>query len=275
MKSLCISILTKMKLYKISLRRYLLIALLWAIPLFIVLSLALSLYPIINNNSLEINSFLSRYNNETLVFLNINDDTFSSILGFYTYLFPIFTLLGAFGASHLGLKVMLDDRLNNIQIFLLTKPLTRKEILNNKKLAAITLLVIENIIFNIISLLLITLLKGDSEINLLYLFEINTSLLLLQITFMFITMMISSFFKRPKSLLTKSLIIILLFFILSLIEHTYPNIILSYINPFSYFKVSDILTQGTYQYRFIVASLVIVFYSNTFSLSNYENEDIK
>ena len=242
-----------MKLYKLSLKRYLKTSVIWALPLFLLLIISLSFFPTLKDNQFNINLFLIKQNPETLKFLEINSDTFSTPLGFYAYIFPLLTLLGAFSASHLGLQVMLDDRLDNIQIFLLTKPLTRKEILNTKKLSAITILFLENIFFNIVSIILLFVINSSSEINFIQLIQINTSLLLLQITFMFITMMIASFFKKPKSLLLKSLIIILLFFILSMIELTYPNVILKYINPFSYFTVADLITTGTYQYRFIVA----------------------
>ena len=264
-----------MKLYKIFIRRYLTTSFFWFLPLIVLLTIGLAFFPTIIDNQENIQVFFNNYSKETLELLNINSNTFTTTLGFYAYIFPILTLFGAFGASHLGLQIMLDDRLNNIQVFLLVKPLSRKEILNTKKISAITILIIENIIFNIVSIILIFSLKINGGINLFQLLEINTSLFLLQLTFMFITMMIASFFKKPKSLLIKSLLIIILFFILSIIEHTYPNIALKYINPFSYFNVSDIITTGKYQYRFIVASLIIVFYSNTFSLTNYESEDIK
>lgn len=262
-----------MKIVNIYLSRYKKLAIFWTITILAVLIITLSLYTVVNNNHVKIEEIFNQYPKETLEAFGINVDTIFTPLGYYCYIFKFITLVSAFFAAHLGLTVILDDKKNLTSVFLLTKPLNRKEIYNKKKNAALLLILISNIIYFVVSLIMILIIKGSQSFDFLNLVYINFSVLLLQLTFFYISMMVSSFINKPKNLIRYSVIIILAFFCLSIIEGAYPNIVLRYINPFSYFSVDDILKTHSYQYRFLIASVFIVFFSNTFARVNYEQED--
>ena len=217
------------------------------------------LYPTYIANKENITIIFNSYSDLTLDILGINLSTCFTPVGYYTIIFKYITLLSAIEASILGTKVIINDCKNQ---FLYTKPITRNKILTSKLCALLLCLLITNLVYQITSCLLMFFLTGVDYKALLL---INLGLLFFQITFSSIIMMIASFIKNTNNITIISFISIVIFYTLSIIEEQYNNIILRYINPFSYFKASDILENGNYSIGFIFATIFIIFYMINFS----------
>lgn len=263
-----------MNIFKHELKNYRFTTFLWTIVLISIFALFMFMFPAYYQNKDSILEFFNFYPKEILSVLGINLDTIFTPLGYYCFIFTYITFFGAFMSSSLGLKIMLNDKQNNASEFILTKPIKRQKILAYKTAAAILCLITCNIIYQLFSLVVIALIKETQNVSLSILFQINLSLLLIQITFLFIAMVIGSYIKKPKTLWIIAIMVIIVFYIISAIESMIDNPILRYLNPFSYFKASDIIETGHYKMSFITASIFITFFCYNFSFVSYENDDI-
>lgn len=242
--------------------------------LILFLIIFMSMYPTMLESKDSLYEVFSSFSPQILEAFDVNLDTIFTPLGFYTYIFTYITIIGALMAGILGLGVMIKDNLEGATEFILTKPYPRKKILKNKLYAAICCLVATNIIYQIASIVLMFFISGSESVNVIQLILINTALLLIQLTFLTICMVIGAYIRKPSALIITSVIIIVFFYILSIIENILNNVILRYINPFSYFKASDIINNGGYNKNFIIATVFIIFFCLNFSFGSYENEDV-
>lgn len=247
---------------------------LWTSIIVFVVVFYLSIYPTFYQSKEEFTEILNNFPKEVLEALNVDGDRLFTPLGYYCFTFSYIVIIGAFQAGVLGLKVMLGDTLEKANSFILTKPVSRKKILTSKLCAAIASLVITNIIFQIFSFLVMMMINNSEGIIWYQLFLINLALLLIQLTFVSITMMIGGFIKKPKAVTITAVISIIVFYVLSILQELTDLEFLRYLNPFSYFKVDDILVTGGYKSGFIVASIFITFFCVNFGYIHYDTSDV-
>lgn len=238
-----------------------------------VLIVTMALYPLYTKNESYFLNLFSKMSPSTLQRLGIDLSNCFEPLSYYSLLFSFISIFGALFAAYLGVASMSIDRLNNANEFYFIKPIKRKKIIHYKILANISILFISTIIYNLISFIMILIVKSTS-ISYLKLFQINSSLFLLELVFLFIGMLVGLLLKNNKTFLIPSIVIVIIFELLNFIEDSFDLVILKYINPFSYFTVTDIITTGKYQYSFLVASTFIVFFLFSFVLGIYESEEI-
>lgn len=235
------------------------------IILFIVI--AILSYPLYEKNIMNI----SKWPHIILKILSLESK--NTIDSFYGVVVEYSLILGAIMAFFLAFKAILWDTKNGYNIYLFTKPIERKKIFINKIIAIIFELVLFNILFNIISIILLKIISNSTN-SIINIILINSALLLSQITFAALAMMFSSFIKKPKHIYPIAILIIFIFLLVSIIENIINISVLRYINPFSYFKVSDIVLYGKYKLSFIIASLFIIVFSISISYREYETLEI-
>lgn len=234
----------------------------------------ISLFPLYKENYDTIYTYLSKLNAPTLRLLSIDLAASTNPLGYYSIVIEYTLVIASLMAVVLSAKAMLWDNINGYNNYLFTKPISRKTIFINKVIVILIQLIIFNILFSVLSILMLKLFVKAS-LSIITILQINISLILCQITFATISLMISSFIKNPKSIYPISILIILVFYIVSLIEKLIQIAIIRYINPFSYFKISDIVVYGQYQLRFIIASLFIIVFSVSISYRSYQELEIE
>ncbi|MGM9970933.1 MAG: ABC transporter permease subunit [Anaeroplasmataceae bacterium] len=257
--------------FKSSLRTFII----WSFIILIFVSTTIILFPLYKNNYDIISAKIEKLPNILLKILSIDLTTLSTLNGYYAFIIEYTLILGAIMASILSFKAILWDTINGYNNYLFTKPISRKKIFINKIIVLVLELLIFNIIFNIISIILLKIFNSDTTFSVIKLIQINSALLLSQFTFAALAMMISSFIKKPKRIYPIALLIILVFYIVSIIEKLINFKLIRYINPFSYFKISDIVLNGTYKYSFIIASLFIIVFSISISYREYDLLEIE
>ena len=107
-----------------------------------------------------------------------------------------------------------------------------------------------------------------------YIIEINSAMILAQLTFASLGFLVGSLIRNPKFIFIKSDIVIIFFLLLAIPERIYDITILRYINPFSYLSVRDILVENGYKISFIIASGFIMIFSITISKSIYSEYEL-
>jgi len=186
--------------------------------------------------------------------LKININTLGTIMGYFAFTLTIVSLLAAIQSCNLGVAVLSREEREKTADFLLTKPVSRCYIFGSKVLSAMTVFIINTIVYTTVMFAVMSLI-GDS-FSKKTLLLLTFSVFLLQMMFFAIGIFISMLLKKVKAVLPISLGIVFLFYAVNAFlvpQHEY----LRYITPFSYFLPMDIIGNG-YELKFVIACTVVI-----------------
>lgn len=120
---------------------------LWTCTLIALAGIYFSVYPAIANDAADFKRLLGGYPASVRAILGISLDSITSLLGFYSMIFTFITLCGAIQAMNLGVSILSKETRERTADFLLVKPVSRSAIVSSKLLAALTMLIITNVIY--------------------------------------------------------------------------------------------------------------------------------
>lgn len=226
------------------------------------------IYPYIDSNTIEKISSLSK-TTKKILYLNENITIGNE---YYSLTMEYLLIIGSIMASHLATKQILWDRASEYDKYLFTLPISREKIYLNKFICVIIEILSFNSIFYILSIILTNL--STYHVSMKYIIEINSAMILAQLTFASLGFLVGSLIRNPKFIFIKSDIVIIFFLLLAIPERIYDITILRYINPFSYLSVRDILVENGYKISFIIASGFIMIFSITISKSIYSEYEL-
>ena len=142
-----------MNVYRFELRREWKNAAVWTAVLLVLLGvLLLSVYPIYYDGRTQVLAALEGFPPQFAAAFGLNIETIFSFGGFYAFSFLYLAVLGAVFASGLGLAVFAREKRAKCDDFLLTKPRPRTALFAAKGLAALTLLVLQNLLYIVLFL---------------------------------------------------------------------------------------------------------------------------
>lgn len=183
-------------------------------------------------------------------------DIFFTIFGFFGYLLTYFWLVGAIQAMNLGVGILSKETSGKTADFLLSKPTSRFKVLTSKLLAALTILILTNAVFVIasyVSALIFSTEPFDSWKFVL----ICLSMFFVQIFFLALGYLVSVVIPKVKTVLAWSLPITFGFFIIGLLDNIIGAENMRYVTPFKYFDVEYIITNGNYEWQYIITNLIV------------------
>jgi ABC-2 type transport system permease protein len=248
--------------------------LLWTISLLALAALYLSIFPSMAKDAEEFKQLLASYPEAIRAMLGINLDYITSLLGFYSMIFTFIILCGAIQAMNLGVSILSKESRERTADFLLVKPVSRTTIVSAKLLAAITTIVITNILFLSITTLLVTL-EDTQDFNLKLFILINLTMFFVQLIFIAIGMLVSVFFKKIKNVLPISLGVVFGFYLIgTLLVTDIDNKVERIISPFKYFDITYIINNGSYETLYLLISAVIIVVAIAISYVIYNRKDI-
>jgi ABC-2 type transport system permease protein len=223
----------------------------------------------------EIENFKSMLNSLPEVvkkLLSLYVDSISTLEGFYSFVFVYVVLCGAIQAMNLGVAIVSKEVREKTADFLLTKPVSRKEILTYKLLAALASLIITNILY-----LLITIpaaLTVKSEFSMKIFLMISITLLFVQLMFASLGVIVSVIAGKIKSVISISLSTVFGFFIIGALGSVIGDKAARYLSPFKYFDYAYIVQNAAYETSFIIIGIIFVIASVAASYLVYVKKDI-
>ncbi len=246
-----------MNIFKYELKANAKSTIIWLVSLVLVVFLFMSIYQSFAKDAPQAQDFLTSLPPAARAALGINMDTFFTVLGFYSFVFLYIVLIGAIQAMNLGLGMLSKETREKTADFLLTKPVTRQFIVTSKMLAALTAIIITNIVFLLISYVILLTIQTNNFSGKIF-FMLSITLLFIQIFFFAIGFILSVVIPKIKTVIAISLPIVFGFFIISMIGSIIGEKAVHYLTPFEYFNREYILEAGAYQLRFILIEMVIV-----------------
>ncbi|MBM7571111.1 ABC transporter permease subunit [Aquibacillus albus] len=248
-------------------------SLLWTLTLMVLISVFFSMFPTFSKEVDSLRKALEGFPDALLRSLNFDVNNFSSILGFYAYVFAYISLCGAIQASSLGIGILSKETREKTADFLLTKPVTRQQVITAKLCAAFSSILLTNIGFIVAATTMAHIVKNN-PLNETIFFMISISLFFIQLIFLAVGALAATIISKIKSVLPYSLAIVFLFFIISMFASSTGDDKLRYLTPFQYFDALSIIKQEGYDLTFVLLSIVVIACSLTASYVLYLKKDI-
>jgi ABC-2 type transport system permease protein len=174
---------------------------------------------------------------------------------------------------NLGTSILSKEVREKTADFLLTKPVTRQQIVTAKLLSAFTSLVITNIIVVIAASITV---KAVSEKS----FDMNTVLLItitaffVELMFLALGIIISVVVPKIKSVLPISLGTVFGFYILNMLGTAIGEKTMRYLTPFDYYETGYIIKHNSYETTYIIIEIIFICVAIATSYVVYSKKDI-
>jgi ABC-2 type transport system permease protein len=214
----------------------------WILVITLLICVTMSVYRTFLENQSKIMGMMSLIPKGALQFKGIsNFNDLLSVLGFYAANNVIYMmLLGSIFAIVLSSNILLKEEYSKTAEFLLSWPLTRREIFFSKAAVLLINVIILNLVTAFAGFICIELVKnGPFSIKAFLILSFYT--LLLNIMFGATGLFLSTIIKRPKPITTFSIGLVLIFYFLyTLSKITESASKIGYLSPFKYVNIDAI-----------------------------------
>lgn len=208
------------------------------------------------------------------VALGIKLGIFFTVFGFFGYLLTYMWMVGSVQAMNLGAGIMSKEIAGKTADFLLSKPISRTKVLTSKLMAALTILILTNVVFVIASYISAKVYQTASFDDGKF-FIICGTMIFVQLFFLALGYLVSVVVPKIKTVLAYSLPIVFSFFIVGLLDSVIGAEAVRYITPFKYFDISYILDHGSYDWKFVLTDMAVVVVCITATYIIYLRKDIQ
>lgn len=245
----------------------------WTCAMIAIALLYLSLYPSIYGDGAHFKDMLAGYPASIRAMLGVTLDSITSVLGFYSMIIAFVVLCGGIQAMNLGMSILSKETRERTADFLLVKPVSRSAIVTAKVLAALTMLLVTDVLYYATAAIIVFTVRQSSYSASLF-FMVNLTLLFVQLIFFAIGAVISVFFDRLRSVLPVSLGTVFGCYILGALIAAGKDDWARFISPFRYFDYPSILNTARYETPYLIAGAAIVAASIATCYYVYARKDI-
>ncbi len=179
----------------------------------------------------------------------------------------------AIQAANYGLGLVSIEEAELNADFLLTKPLKRSTILSSKILAALSSLLLTDLIFWLGSVAAIEIFKSGNAYDRGTIFLMLGSVVVFQLVFFGVGLLISLILRKVRTVTPWSLGLAFGTYVLSVFSGIFKDIKLEYLSPFKHFDPGKIIENGL-DVRLVLVDLAVVLVSIGLSFWLYQRRDI-
>ena len=198
----------------------------------------------------------------------------STVLGFYSFIFVFVQLCLAIQACNYGFGLVSIEENELTADFLLSKPVSRTQVLTSKLLAALTSLTLTNLVVWVVSFVALARFSGGRPYDTGTLTLLLLSIVLFQLFFLGVGLVISLLVKRVRSVTPYSLGLSFGTYVLSAFSAALAQVSLEYITPFKHFDPAAIVRTGAYNTPLVLLNVAISIMALAASYWLYNRRDI-
>lgn len=242
--------------------KYLKISLIFLFIIFATSLIFLLLYKRYQNDELNLIHIYNQIDNNSLSFLNLSSLSFKNILAYYLIYLNIGIIIYLLLAIILAIYTTNSN--NYYNKILITAPINYKKDLKKKVFLALLNLIIVDFLIYIFLLIYFSFYKT----NILGLTLLTLAIFCSQLTIYALVLAISTFINNNYIYLI-SIIILIVFIIISIIYKMLDFKILAYICPLCYFDYLDIITNNNIQIDYLASMVIITIFGFNLALCEY------
>ncbi|OGO66809.1 MAG: hypothetical protein A2Z49_02245 [Chloroflexi bacterium RBG_19FT_COMBO_56_12] len=261
-------------IYRHEFRTKLKSVLIWSLALLFLIVFYFAMFPVFADQTALMNEALSRYPAELREAFGLDKTDLSTVLGFYSFIFLFCQLCLAIQSSNYGFGLVSVEENELTADFLLSKPVSRTQVLTSKLLAALTSLTITNLVVWASSFAAITLFREEREYEAGTLVMLLLTILIFQLFFLSVGLVISLLVKRVRSVTPYGLGLGFGLYVLNGFSGIFGDIKLELITPFKHIDATYIITNKAYDVPLLVLNLLITLIALAASYWLYNRRDI-
>lgn len=248
--------------------------LIWSLSVSALLFIFGSFFSLFADQAALMNEMLSRFPPEMSAAFGMDKMDLATVLGFYSFIFLFVQLCLAIQAGNYGFGLVSIEENELTADFLLSKPVSRAQVLNSKLLAALSSLTITNAVVWIVSFITITTFRGEYEYEVGTLLLVLLSIVIFQLFFLSVGLVISLLVKRVRSVTPYSLGLGFGSYVLSAFSGIFGDVTLEYLTPFKHLDVAAIVKNGAYDMPLLLLNIAVTVISLAASYWLYLRRDI-
>jgi ABC-2 type transport system permease protein len=233
----------------------------------------LSMYSVIAKDAEYFLSLMEGFDPRILKAIGMELDIFTSELGYYSFILNYISLIAAIQAMNIGLSLLSKEATEKTADFLMTRPVSRFQIMTSKLLSGFMVILGTFLIFLVTSLIMINIIKINS-ISMGRFFMCTFTVLFVQMMFLSIGIFISALSRKIKSVVSVSLAGTFAFFAVAALGDSSGDKPLRFLTPFRYIDVMEIVKNGEYQPLFIILGIFLIIVLVATSYYVYLSKDI-
>ena len=261
-------------IYRHEFRTRLKSVIIWSLAVAVMVLFFFSLFPVFADQAALMNEFLARYPQELRVAFGMDRMNLASVLGFYSFVFIFVQLCLAIQASNYGFGLVSIEESELTADFLLSKPVSRVQVMNSKLLAALTSLTITNLIVWASSFAAILLFREEREYDMPTLLLLLLSIVIFQLFFLSVGLVISLLVKRVRSVTPYALGLGFGMYVLSAFSGVFKDVKLELITSFKHIDPAYIVQHGAYDTPLLLLNIGVTLVSLAVSYWLYSRRDI-
>ncbi len=246
----------------------------WSIALIAIILIYLSIYKGFSTQAALLNETMSKFPPALLAAFGLNQVDLSTVLGFFSFIFLFVQLCIAIQAGNYGFGLVSVEETELTADFLVSKPVSRAQILTSKLLAAITSLVITDVVVWLSIIVGLLLFRGGQPYDPLVVVLLSLSLLVFQLFFLSLGLVISLLVKRVRSVTPYALGLGFGMYVLAAFSGLEGVSVLELITAFKHFDPNYIILHVAYNYPLVLLDVAVIVVSLVVSYWLYLRRDI-
>jgi ABC-2 type transport system permease protein len=233
----------------------------WSLSIYFLIMVFMSLFLSFSADSADFTKLMKSYPRELLIAFGMADMNLSTILGFFGIVFVFCQICLAIQAANYGFSLVSIEETEWTADFLMSKPVGRKQIMTDKLLAAVSALAVTDLFVWASSFLFVIIFRGGQLIPLTPMLLLMASIPIFQSFFLTVGMLISLLVKRIRSVTPFSMGLVFGLYILNAFGGVIGEQSLEIFSPFKHFAPAFIVKNSTWDYPFVMISVIIIIVS--------------
>src|SRR4030042_6644378 len=246
----------------------------WSLSMAFIIVFFFSLFPVFADQAALMNEFLARYPAQLRAAFGLDKIDLSTVLGFYAFAFVFVQLCLAIQASNYGFGLVSIEEIKLTADFLLSKPVSRTQVLTSKLLAVFTSLIITDLIIWVGSIVSILLFREGREYQQGTLLLLLLSTVIFQFIFLGLGLLISLLVRRVRSVTPYGLGLAFRAYILNGFSGIFGEIKLELITPFKHLDPTYIVQHASYNPPLVLLDVAVILVTLGVSYWLYPRRDI-
>lgn len=218
--------------------------LIWAGSISVLIAFFFGLFPVFADQAALMNTFLAKYPPELRAAFGMNNLDLASVTGFYGFLFMFVQICLAIQASNYGFGLVSIEESELTADFLLSKPVSRSQVLTSKLLAALASLTLTNAVVWAVTFAAVALFHENHPYQVGPLALVLSTIILFQLFFLSVGLAVSLLVKRVRSVTPWGLGLGLGMYVLSAFTGVFGQVWMELITPFKHFDAAYITSHN-------------------------------
>ena len=246
----------------------------WSLAITALILFFFSIFPSFAEQAELTSQLLAKFPPALLEAFGMTHMDLSSMLGYFSLIMVFIQLCLAIQAGNYGFGLVSIEESELTADFLLSKPVSRTQVLTGKLLAALASLMVTDLVITLATFLAFTLFNGGRTYELGTLILLLVSMPILQLFFLCLGLVISLLVKRVRSVTPYSLGLGFGAYVLNAFSGVFGDVKLEFITPFKHLDPVYIVEHAAYAIPLLLLNIAISLIALGVSYWLYVRRDI-